>query len=94
MANRWSVIQPVFPFRCARAFMKRRVPLMSEVSVSFRGDFSPDCAVGPGKIALLEQIAGSGSLSEAARKLKMSYPPGVAAARGSQHLVSNNRWRR
>jgi molybdate transport system regulatory protein len=46
---------------------------MSEVSVSFRVDFSPECAVGPGKIALLEHIAGSGSLSEAARKLKMSY---------------------
>jgi molybdate transport system regulatory protein len=46
---------------------------MSEVSVSFRVDFSPDCAVGPGKIALLEHIAGSGSLSQAARKLKMSY---------------------
>src|SRR3569833_1087836 len=46
---------------------------MSEVSVSYRVDFSPDCAVGPGKIALLEQIHSSGSLSEAARKLKMSY---------------------
>lgn len=46
---------------------------MSEVSVSFRVDFSPECAVGPGKIALLEHIAGSGSLSEAARQLKMSY---------------------
>jgi molybdate transport system regulatory protein len=41
--------------------------------VSFRVDFSPDCAVGPGKIALLEHIDSSGSLSEAARKLKMSY---------------------
>jgi molybdate transport system regulatory protein len=46
---------------------------MSEVSVSFRVDFSPGCAVGPGKIALLEHIAAGGSLSEAARKLKMSY---------------------
>src|SRR5215471_6730591 len=46
---------------------------MSELSVSFRVDFSPDCAVGPGKIALLEHIDSSGSLSEAARKLKMSY---------------------
>src|SRR3569833_222587 len=46
---------------------------MSEVSVSFRVDFSPDCAEGPGKIALLEQIHSSGSLSEAARKLKMRY---------------------
>jgi molybdate transport system regulatory protein len=46
---------------------------MSEVSVSFRVDFSPECAVGPGKIALLEHIDSSGSLSEAARKLRMSY---------------------
>jgi molybdate transport system regulatory protein len=46
---------------------------MSEISVSFRVDFSPNCAVGPGKIALLEHIDSSGSLSEAARKLKMSY---------------------
>jgi len=46
---------------------------MTEVSVSFRVDFSPECAVGPGKIALLEHIAASGSLSEAARKLGMSY---------------------
>src|SRR5882757_3124311 len=46
---------------------------MAPVSVSFRVDFSPDCAVGPGKIALLEHIGSTGSLSEAARKLKMSY---------------------
>ena len=46
---------------------------MVEISVSFRVDFSPDCAVGPGKIALLEHISSTGSLSEAARKLKMSY---------------------
>src|SRR3569832_1059662 len=46
---------------------------MVQVSVSFRVDFSPDCAVGPGKIALLEHIGHTGSLSEAARRLKMSY---------------------
>jgi len=46
---------------------------MTGVSVSFRVDFSPECAVGPGKIALLEHISSTGSLSEAARKLKMSY---------------------
>jgi molybdate transport system regulatory protein len=46
---------------------------MAPVSVSFRVDFSPDCAVGPGKIALLERISSTGSLSEAARTLKMSY---------------------
>lgn len=43
------------------------------VSVSFRVDFSPECAVGPGKIALLEHIEATGSLSEAARRLRMSY---------------------
>lgn len=41
--------------------------------MSFRVDFSPECAVGPGKIALLEHIGTTGSLSEAARRLKMSY---------------------
>ncbi len=46
---------------------------MADVSVSFRVDFSPDCSVGPGKIALLEHIGATGSLSQAARRLKMSY---------------------
>jgi molybdate transport system regulatory protein len=46
---------------------------METVSISFRVDFSPECAVGPGKIALLEHIGTTGSLSEAARRLKMSY---------------------
>jgi molybdate transport system regulatory protein len=46
---------------------------MTAVSVSFRVDFGPYCAIGPGKIALLEKISGTGSLSEAARTLKMSY---------------------
>jgi molybdate transport system regulatory protein len=46
---------------------------MPDVSISFRVDFSPECAVGPGKIALLENIARTGSLSNAARRLKMSY---------------------
>jgi molybdate transport system regulatory protein len=46
---------------------------MADISVSFRVDFSPNCAVGPGKIALLEHIGSTGSLSEAARRLKMSY---------------------
>jgi molybdate transport system regulatory protein len=46
---------------------------MTQVSVTFRVDFGPHCAIGPGKIALLENIDSSGSLSEAARILKMSY---------------------
>ncbi len=46
---------------------------MSALRVRFRLDFSPVCSVGPGKIALLEAIEASGSLSEAARRLNMSY---------------------
>jgi molybdate transport system regulatory protein len=41
--------------------------------VRFRIDFAPPCAVGPGKIALLEGIYRTGSLSQAARDLGMSY---------------------
>jgi molybdate transport system regulatory protein len=55
-----------------RAILWYRIAMV-EVSVSFRVDFSPKCAVGPGKIALLENIGATGSLSEAARRLKMSY---------------------
>jgi molybdate transport system regulatory protein len=46
---------------------------MTEISIRFRVDFGPRRALGPGKVALLEGIAQSGSLSEAARELKMSY---------------------
>lgn len=41
--------------------------------VRFRVDLSPVCSVGPGKVTLLETIRDSGSLSEAARTLEMSY---------------------
>jgi molybdate transport system regulatory protein len=41
--------------------------------VRFRVDFAPPSSVGPGKIALLEGIDRSGSLSQAARDLGMSY---------------------
>jgi molybdate transport system regulatory protein len=46
---------------------------MTTPTVRFRIDFGRDAAVGPGKIALLEHIERSGSLSQAARDLKMSY---------------------
>jgi molybdate transport system regulatory protein len=53
------------------------MPSMSDspptVAVRLRIDLGPDCSIGPGKIALLEQIERSGSLSKAARTLKMSY---------------------
>ena len=41
--------------------------------VRFRIDFADHANVGPGKIALLEAIRSSGSLSQAARDLRMSY---------------------
>ncbi len=41
--------------------------------VRLRIDLGPGISIGPGKVALLEQIERSGSLSQAARVLKMSY---------------------
>ena len=46
---------------------------MSKTTVRFRVDLGSHGAVGPGKIALLERIDESGSLSQAARDLRMSY---------------------
>ena len=46
---------------------------MPDLSVRYRIDFGDLCSIGPGKIALLEHIASSGSLSQAARELDMSY---------------------
>jgi molybdate transport system regulatory protein len=43
------------------------------ISVRLRVDFGPRSALGPGKIALLEAIDRSGSLSQAALQLGMSY---------------------
>jgi molybdate transport system regulatory protein len=48
---------------------QRAAPL----GVRLRIDFGPQSSVGPGKIALLEHIETSGSLSQAARDLGMSY---------------------
>jgi molybdate transport system regulatory protein len=41
--------------------------------IRIRIDFSADVHVGPGKIALLEAIKSTGSISDAARSLGMSY---------------------
>jgi len=38
-----------------------------------RVDLSPECSIGPGKVALLEAIGREGSLSVAARSIDMSY---------------------
>lgn len=42
-------------------------------TVRFRVDLNPACSIGPGKIQLLESIARTGSLRQAASALKMSY---------------------
>jgi molybdate transport system regulatory protein len=42
-------------------------------TIRLRIDLSPESALGPGKIALLEHIEATGSLSKAARELGMSY---------------------
>lgn len=41
--------------------------------VSIRLDLASGARIGPGKVALLEEIARSGSISGAGRVLKMSY---------------------
>jgi molybdate transport system regulatory protein len=43
------------------------------LGVRLRIDLGEASSLGPGKIALLERIGASGSLSQAARELKMSY---------------------
>ena len=48
-------------------------PKITYPNIRFRIDFAPRTGVGPGKIALLEQIERCGSLSQAARNLNMSY---------------------
>jgi molybdate transport system regulatory protein len=43
------------------------------VRLFIRVDLTPDARLGPGKIALLEAIARTGSISAAGRALRMSY---------------------
>ena len=46
---------------------------MSRLKITLRVDFDSVHAIGPGKVALLEKMRDSGSLSQAARDLDMSY---------------------
>jgi molybdate transport system regulatory protein len=46
---------------------------MTKPAIRFRVELGREEAIGPGKIALLEQIGRGGSLSQAARDLGMSY---------------------
>jgi molybdate transport system regulatory protein len=73
---------------------------MADTRLSIRLDLSTGDRIGPGKIALLEAIRSKGSISAAARHLRMSYrrawllveqvnealrEPAVAAATGGPH---------
>ena len=70
------------------------------VHVRIRVDFDTGASLGPGKVALLEQILACGSLSQAARVLGLSYrrawlllddinhsfgEPAVVTATGGRH---------
>ena len=46
---------------------------MADTRLSIRIDLGTGDRIGPGKIALLEAIRTTGSISAAARSLKMSY---------------------
>ncbi len=73
---------------------------MTNTRLSIRLDLTSGSRIGPGKIALLEAIRSTGSISAAARKIGMSYrrawllveeinnslrEPAVAAATGGKH---------
>ncbi|HEX3505506.1 MAG TPA: LysR family transcriptional regulator [Xanthobacteraceae bacterium] len=47
--------------------------LVSDTRLTLRVDFGARRSIGPGKIRLLEEIDRTGSISEAGRKLGMSY---------------------
>src|SRR5579862_2158279 len=46
---------------------------MGGVRLTLRVDFGTDRAIGPGKVLLLEAIRDTGSISQAGRRLDMSY---------------------
>ena len=47
--------------------------MANALTVRFRIDFGNRCSVGVGKVELLEAIAHTGSISQAAREMRMSY---------------------
>src|ERR1700730_16978832 len=49
------------------------ISMPRDLTVRFCVDFGRQCSIGIGKIELLEGIASNGSLSEAARQMRMSY---------------------
>ena len=53
--------------------LKRTTNPVAENRLSLRIDLAVGARVGPGKIAVLEEIARTGSISAAGRSLEMSY---------------------
>jgi len=56
-------------------------------TLRLRVDFATLCCVGPGKIALLEAIHRTGSLSQAARDSWHELSPWLAVALERQHVI-------
>ena len=62
--------------------------------VSIRVDLASGARIGPGKVALLEEIARSGSISGAGRALKMSYRRAWELVEDlNRHLGTPEYWR-
>lgn len=53
--------------------MARKRSAPGSCGLSIRVDVGPGLQIGPGKVALLEAIQDTGSISAAGRKLRMSY---------------------
>lgn len=53
--------------------VKSAKPVRREHRLSIRVDLAGGVRIGPGKVALLEQIGRTGSISAAGRALRMSY---------------------
>ena len=76
--SRARVIDHWVPCVFGYAAMPKRIPKPAEASsasdrLSIRLDLASGAKIGPGKIAVLEEIGRSGSISAAGRVLRMSY---------------------
>ncbi len=60
------------PAETKTEFLSEKIK-MNPIKVKIRIPFGDDIALGPGKVDLLEAIASTGSISAAAKSMKMSY---------------------
>ena len=66
-------LQPPADMLCCPEQSKLRCKVMAGPTLTLRVDLGSGRALGPGKIRLLEAIEETGSISQAGRKLGMSY---------------------